>query len=333
MNNVFSTFTRCYPVSKTLRFALIPQGKTEENIQKYGMLSKDEEKAVYYPLVKEIFDQYHKAYIEDSLSAFVCDWTDLFEAFDKYSKDKLEYEKLYNDTAAKYQKKLSDHLKKKISEMDPEKIIKNALSGDTRIPLSESQIKSIRAFSGFSTYFEGYRIIRSNIYTANTPGSIAYRIVCENFPKFYWNCKTYNSLNDGAKALFNNETKELTGSLTLDEIFSPECFNYVLSQNGVDFYNTVIGGKTDSETSKKQGLNELCNLAYQSNKIPDKKKFSLLYKQILSDRESASFIPTPYDNDKEVKRDIITLCEYVCAQNNEELHSAFSSELSNHTNI
>ena len=35
-------FTNLYPVSKTLRFELQPVGKTKENIEKNGILLRDE---------------------------------------------------------------------------------------------------------------------------------------------------------------------------------------------------------------------------------------------------------------------------------------------------
>ena len=36
MRSLFSDFTNQYPVSKTLRFELIPQGKTKEFLEKNG---------------------------------------------------------------------------------------------------------------------------------------------------------------------------------------------------------------------------------------------------------------------------------------------------------
>lgn len=333
MSIIYEKFTHCYPVQKTLRFALIPQGKTEENIQNYGMLCKDEEKAAYYPAAKEIFDMYHKAYIEESLASFVADWTELFDVFERYTHNKLDNEKEYSDISSKYQKRLSDHLKKKLGDLAPEKLIKNALSDTPEIPLSKEQVDNISVFAGFATYFEGYRIIRENMYSADIASSVAYRIVKENFPKFYWNCKAYKSLNDELKELCNAQLTKLSASLSLDMLFSPSYFGSVLNQSGIDFYNTVLGGKTDSETSKIQGINELCNLAYQKGDISEKKKFSPLYKQILSDRESASFIPTPYESDEDVKKGLFTLCEYILEQNISELNSVFYSTSVDHSKI
>ena len=65
--NIFSNYVGLYPFSKTLRFSLIPMFETDENIKKYGILERDNDKAVKYHIVKDIFDNVHKKYIEKSL--------------------------------------------------------------------------------------------------------------------------------------------------------------------------------------------------------------------------------------------------------------------------
>ncbi len=67
MNNFYSSFTNLRPVSKTLRFSLIPIGKTRENIRNAEIISEDEKKSRDYLVLKEVFDVYHKAYIEKRL--------------------------------------------------------------------------------------------------------------------------------------------------------------------------------------------------------------------------------------------------------------------------
>ncbi len=53
---IFSKFTKRYkPSSKTLRFTLIPQGKTQEQIAKTGILNQDFKRAEEYVIVKQIF--------------------------------------------------------------------------------------------------------------------------------------------------------------------------------------------------------------------------------------------------------------------------------------
>ena len=68
MANIFENYTQLYPVSKTLKFSLIPMFETEENIKNYGILSNDENRSNEYKQVKQIFDKCHKAYLERALS-------------------------------------------------------------------------------------------------------------------------------------------------------------------------------------------------------------------------------------------------------------------------
>ena len=63
-------FTNLYPVSKTLRFELKPIGKTLENIEKNGILQRDEKRAEDYKIVKGFIDEYHKQFIKDRLWRF-----------------------------------------------------------------------------------------------------------------------------------------------------------------------------------------------------------------------------------------------------------------------
>lgn len=55
-------------LNKTLRFSLIPQGRTEDNFYDKLLLQDDEERAAAYTCVKEYLDRYHRAYIEGILS-------------------------------------------------------------------------------------------------------------------------------------------------------------------------------------------------------------------------------------------------------------------------
>ena len=52
-------FVGIYPVQKTLRFELRPVGKTEERIKEGGIIEEDEQKALDYPIVKKLIDEYH----------------------------------------------------------------------------------------------------------------------------------------------------------------------------------------------------------------------------------------------------------------------------------
>lgn len=59
----FSDFTNLYPLSKTLRFRLIPVGKTLRHFIDSGILEEDQHRAEGYVKVKAIIDDYHRSYI------------------------------------------------------------------------------------------------------------------------------------------------------------------------------------------------------------------------------------------------------------------------------
>lgn len=62
-----SQFTHKYQVSKTLRFELIPQGKTLENLSAYGMVADDKQRSENYKKLKPVIDRIYKYFIEGSL--------------------------------------------------------------------------------------------------------------------------------------------------------------------------------------------------------------------------------------------------------------------------
>ena len=56
----FSGFTNLYPLSKTLRFRLIPVGETLKHFIGSGILEEDQHRAESYVKVKAIIDDYHR---------------------------------------------------------------------------------------------------------------------------------------------------------------------------------------------------------------------------------------------------------------------------------
>ena len=56
----FENFTKQYQVSKTLRFELIPQGKTLENMKRDGIISVDRQRNDDYQKAKGILDKLYK---------------------------------------------------------------------------------------------------------------------------------------------------------------------------------------------------------------------------------------------------------------------------------
>ena len=64
--NLFSEFTRKYNLSKTLKFELKPVGETKQYLQDF--IDSDTNRAKEYKELKKIIDEFHKDYIETTLS-------------------------------------------------------------------------------------------------------------------------------------------------------------------------------------------------------------------------------------------------------------------------
>ena len=308
-----------YSKSITLRNRLIPIGRTQEKLEKLDMLSNDRKRAASYQEVKKLIDEFHRSFIQDVLSNANFEWGPLYNEFDLYQSktDKSEKAKIKPDLQkiqilmqSKIVKKFtSDERFKKLfakellSELLPE-IIKTA--DPTTISNKEEALK---AFDKFSTYFTGFHENRKNLYSEEEKSTaISYRIVNENFPKFYSNVKLFEKLEKEFPSIISDTEESLKTILNgkkLKDIFNPDAFNECLTQTGIDFYNTIIGGVSEEAGIQKiQGLNEKINLTRQQ--LPDTEKNKLrgkmvvLFKQILSDRETASFIPVGFENNEEV---------------------------------
>ena len=321
-NSIFDRFTHQYPVTKTLRFALKPIGKTEENIKKKGLLKKDEDLSKKYKQAKKIIDEYHKNYINEKLTSFSFKIEDLQEFADIYHKlkenkndDKLQ--ESFKTQQDKLRKIVANQFKnKKLFDQD---IIREDLPKwlkEKQLDIEDSQ-QVINSFYNWTTYFKGFNENRKNIYTEKEHStSIGYRLIHENLPKFLNNIKRYEE----AKKLgvdFSEVQNPL--NVELDELFTLKGFNQCLTQEGIDKYNQIKGGQNRENHQKEQGINEKINLYAQQlerqiAKTDDEHKKELLkqrkqvrscqleelYKQILSDRNTASFRFDVIENDTDL---------------------------------
>lgn len=298
-------FTNLYPVSKTLRFKLIPVGKTLENFKASGILEEDTRRAENYLKVKSIIDDYHKAYIDLMLSDFHFIYNSsgrnnsLEEYYTLYSirkKNDKELE-LFKKTQTSLRKQIADRLtgderykrifKKELIQQDLIEYIKN-------YPDSSDKEKIISEFRNFTVYFTGFHENRKNMYSEEEKSTaIAYRIVHENLPRFIDNMNVFSVISDSPvsesfEGLYK-EYEEYLQVISLGEIFMLDSFDIVLTQKHLDVYNAIVGQ-----------INQLVNLYNQQNKDNRLPKLKVLFKQILSDREHLSWLPEELKSDDEV---------------------------------
>ena len=311
----FTQFTGKYSLSKTLRFELKPVGKTLENIEAKGLISQDKQRAESYKKMKETIDKFHRHFIEIAMK--------------QVSLGNLsEYQELYNATPEKKKEDSFQNEWKAIQTILRKQIVQGFSSGEAKeimaqigkkelitklledwIAQQEEEIYFDSEFKTFTTYFGGFHENRQNMYTDKEQSTaIAYRLIHENLPKFLDNMKIFErlkampELHEKCDVLYS-EIEEYLNITKIDEAFELEYYNEVLTQRQIEVYNLIVGGRTAGESGKKiQGLNEYINLYNQqqkekSNKIP---KLKILYKQILSDRESTSYLPDAFEDSSEV---------------------------------
>jgi CRISPR-associated protein Cpf1 len=317
MNNIsdFCGYKSGYPVSKTLRFELKPQGKTLEHIEQDGLLTTDKKKAADYQDVKKIIDNYHKYFIDDVLRSAKFDWKPLAQALKAFHADKMVRKNLEDK---------QEDMRKQIVKLFTEDKRFGSLTGSTPKAIfsellpdyflakadSPMNKEALETFKSFSTYFTGFQENRKNVYSSEPiPTAVPYRIVHDNFPKFFQNLETYVSLSKHCPSVLSSAEEELSVILhgkKLSVLFTIDSFNDCITQKGIDFYNQIIGGISGTAGEKKvRGINEFVNLYWQQH--PDfakenrKVKMVPLFKQILSDRSTLSFVIDSIAADEELQ--------------------------------
>ena len=302
MQNIYEKFHQKYDVSKTLRFSLIPQEKTLDHIEKAGLLGEDEHRAESYKKVKKLIDQYIKYYIDLALSGLSLEgldnYADLYYLSNRSEKENKELELLQNGLRKQISKALTSNEQYKV--LFSQDLIKKELP--QFVDNTEDKLL-ISEFDNFSTYFNGFYQNRANMFSDEAKSStISYRLIHENLPKFLDNVKLAAELmkkNSGNVIVADDAVLKKTGIESASDVFHVQYFQYVLTQRGIDKYNYIIGGVSSDEKSKDKGVNEYINLYNQQNKIKIG-KMKKLFKQILTDRESLSFLPEMFEDDQEL---------------------------------
>ncbi|MCM1107697.1 MAG: type V CRISPR-associated protein Cas12a/Cpf1 [Clostridium sp.] len=314
MSNIFTHFTRLYSLSKTLRFELKPIGRTLENIEKKGLIAQDEQRAEEYEQVKNIIDRYHKKFISMCLYDFK------LKLKSDSSNDSLEdYVRLVSiakreEAEEKALTQVKDNLRKQIvkafkdggsyNDLFEKELIQQHLPDFVE---SEDEKRMVDNFRKFTTYFTGFHKNRKNMYSEEEKSTaIAYRLIHENLPMFLDNMKSFEKIacSDVSKSFEKIEKsyQEYLNVEHINEIFRLDYFTEVLTQEQVEVYNNIIGGRVTDDGVKIQGLNEYVNLYNQQQKDRNKRLPLLkpLYKMILSDRVAISWLPEEFSSDYEM---------------------------------
>lgn len=308
-------FTNLYPLSKTLRFELQPVGKTKENIEKGGILQRDEQRAEDYKKVKLWIDDYHKQFIKDRLWSFRLPMTsegqhdslEEYQALYELAKRDSEQEAAFTEVKDNLRSIIAKRLTEKGTAY--ERIFKKELIREDLLEFLEKEEDKdiVRQFADFTTYFTGFHENRANMYSAEEKSTaIAYRLIHQNLPKFMDNMKAFakiaqTSVSEHFVDIFEG-WKEYLNVSSLEEVFNLDYFSETLTQPHIEVYNYIIGKKILDDGTEIKGINEYVNLFNQQQKDKGQRLPLLvpLYKQILSDREKLSWLAEEFDSDEKM---------------------------------
>lgn len=310
--NIFTGFTNQFKLCKSISFELIPQGNTLKNMQAKGIIDDDKLRADNYQTLKKGIDEYHKHFINRTLSTL-----NVLEGLEEYAElykipymEKTEPQiKRFIELENNLRKQIANHMKSDdvyfmlfskelCSNLLPEFFVQN-----------EEMLEIIRSFNGFTTYLTNFNALRESLYSADRKkSSIAYRIINENLPRFLTNIENLKVIKETPIAHsfsdIENQLKSAAGSNcvagTINKMSDLDYFITTVTQSGIEYYNLFINGYADEDGKLHKGLNSVINEYNQShstNKVP---LLLPLYKQLLSDENTASFVLDKFVSDQEV---------------------------------
>lgn len=242
MKNYYETLTNQYSLNKTLRFRLEPIGMTGEYIKSNHILDTDQERKQAYVIVKKMIDEYHIMVINEALQGQkLSDLDETAELYCMRQRDEKQ-EKELEDCFTKLRKQIVAYLKahENYGILDKKELIKNELPKKAR---SQEEYDALKCFENFTTYFTNFNTVRKNLYSDEKKSStVAYRLIEENLPRFLDNNVVFKTLQEQAVDIDNvQELLKKNEIKNIDEVFLTEGFNYVLTQKGIDIYNSIIG--------------------------------------------------------------------------------------------
>lgn len=299
-------FTNKYQVSKTLRFRLEPTGGTDDLLRQAQIIEGDERRNKEAITMKQILDNCHKQIIERVLSDFNFKEHSLEEFFKVYTRNDDDREKDIENLQSKMRKEIADAFTKQdVTKLFSSKFKDFVERGLIKYASNEKERNIVSRFKGFATYFTGFNTNRLNMYSEEAKSTaISFRLINQNLIKFIDNILVYKKVSQTLPSdMLSNiyiDFKAIINTSSLEEFFSINNYNNILTQKQIEIFNAVIGGKKDKdEKIITKGFNQYINEYNQTNKNIRLPKMMRLFNQILSDREGVSARPEPFNNANE----------------------------------
>ncbi len=326
----FERLTAYARTAKTIAFRAVPVGRTQEFLTGEAEELRNEGKDGYIPsarkladdcvMLTEVADNIHKRFINETLNNF------RLKAVSDGGNDSVEeYVTVYLSGLKKADRekelsKIAVKLKKQIAEAfaavkyDAKKSMLDALTGDTLVKelirnydgLTGEQAAACKRLTKATGYFRPYSETRERMYSASAKGhTIPNRTVDDNLPIFIKNMTAYNRLPEEVKKGLQPLWEHIKGEFECGEpgeVFTFAYAAFIAPQKAIDAYNALIGGVSVDDKHKLKGVNELINEYNNSHKLSKKQKIgglAKLKKQILTERETLSWLPPVFKSDSD----------------------------------
>ena len=333
-----SDFYNQYPLNKTLRFGLVPVGKTAEFIKRALILENDERLAVEYKKTKKIIDRFHRDFIANVLStpllrvSSIGNQDSLEEFIDCYNNDNSDKR---DDNLEKLLSNLREQIvagfnkSPKFRHLDKKELIKEYLPAFLK---DENEKAIVARFNDFTTYFTGFNQNRKNMYSSEAKSTaISYRLINQNLLKYADNCKiierVISSLDDKVFVQLEKDFEPYLNTPSVLDFFKIENYNEILTQSQIEIYNAIIGGRVaEGEKVEIKGLNQYIN---EYNQTHDKQsripKLKPLFNQILSEKVGISFRLEQFEKPEQVIEEIKGAYNVIKNEILEELKATISA--------
>lgn len=323
--NGFNDMRDLFPVTKTLTVGLIPHEKTRDAINAGALIQHDEEIAAKYPGVKHALDTFHRDNLtlifenEDFKNREAADlWAQTIQFYrHRNDKDGKEDENGKRPAArawdAAYKKitgkilaamAASEHYKK-CTAPSP-KIILGILKDRNK---NNEYSEAIEAYYNRASTLSTYQANRKMLYTSTKKNTPAYRIVNDNMPRFARNIELWDNIRlkwEPAQKTLDHILERLDcKEVPTDAFFREGGYGHFLTQKGISVYNALINGWTERDEAtgtvyKVKGLTDYLREAMQKDKSLKLKLPVKLLRQILAERETASYVPPRFYSDDQV---------------------------------
>ena len=295
--NSFENLTKVNDVSKTIRFEIIPNEDTREYIKFH--MENDIVRAANKNLAKEELDKEYREFIVRTLKDSNIEFEELEKCITEGNVDDIK------KCQEKYRKEIVD-LFKKDSEFSI--LFKNEKIVDKILNESDEKNGGLSVFKNFTTYFSPFMENRKNIFSSEEKStSLAYRAININFNDFLYNKKIFEDIVSKNPKFAEDFSKYLCAHGVIDDekelynAFKLEQYNKYILQDGINYFNAIIGGVVLNEKEKIKGFNQIAKEYNDSNKSIKKIPFMRkIKKQILSSEESKNFKYDAIENNEEL---------------------------------